>query len=127
MDELACNGNTSKRRERPQLIVAAPPATHRRQMLASIDLNMLSALEALLEHRNVTHAARHLGLSQPSISRALTRLRGIFNDDLLVRGSRGMIPTPPRRTPGPAAAGGAGFDPRDGEPAALPRENGDQR
>ncbi|PDT81040.1 transcriptional regulator [Sinorhizobium sp. BJ1] len=94
MDELACNGNTSKRRERPQLIVAGTPAAHRRQMLASIDLNMLLALEALLEHRNVTHAARHLGLSQPSISRALTRLRGIFNDDLLVRGSRGMVPTP---------------------------------
>ncbi|THK33536.1 LysR family transcriptional regulator [Ensifer sp. MPMI2T] len=63
-------------------------------MLASLDLNTLLALEALLEHRNVTHAARHLGLSQPSVSRALTRLRGVFNDDLLVRGSSGMIPTP---------------------------------
>nr|WP_272950316.1 LysR family transcriptional regulator [Sinorhizobium terangae] len=52
------------------------------------------ALEALLEHRNVTHATRHLGLSQPSVSRALTRLRGVFNDDLLVRGSIGMVPTP---------------------------------
>ncbi|WP_084044617.1 LysR family transcriptional regulator [Ensifer sp. WSM1721] len=63
-------------------------------MLASIDVRMLLVLEALLEHRNVTHAARHLDLSQPSVSRALTRLRLIFNDDLLVRGSRGMVPTP---------------------------------
>ncbi|WEX79724.1 LysR family transcriptional regulator (plasmid) [Sinorhizobium numidicum] len=63
-------------------------------MLASIDLNMLLTLGALLEHRNVTHAARHLGLSQPPVSRALTRLRGIFNNDLLVRGSAGMVPTP---------------------------------
>ncbi|MER9927154.1 LysR family transcriptional regulator [Mesorhizobium sp. M0048] len=63
-------------------------------MLASIDLNLLFALEALLEHRNVTHAARHVGLSQPSMSRALRRLRGIFNDDLLVRGSMGLVPTP---------------------------------
>nr|WP_240545282.1 LysR family transcriptional regulator [Sinorhizobium fredii] len=63
-------------------------------MLASLDLNTLLALEALLEHRNVTQAARHLGLSQPSVSRALIRLRGVFNDDLLVRGSSGMVPTP---------------------------------
>ncbi|ASY73755.1 Transcriptional regulator (plasmid) [Sinorhizobium fredii CCBAU 83666] len=94
MDDFACNGNTAKGRRRPHLVVEGPPAVRRRQMLASIDLNMLLVLEALLEHRNVTHAARHLGLSQPSISRALTRLRGIFNDDLLVRGSGCMVPTP---------------------------------
>ncbi|MDK1389922.1 LysR family transcriptional regulator [Sinorhizobium sp. 7-81] len=94
MDELACNGNTSKAWERPQLIVAGPRTAPQRQRLTSIDLNLLLALEALLEHRNVTHAARDLGLSQPSISRALTRLRGIFNDELLVRGSGGMLPTP---------------------------------
>lgn len=94
MDDFACNDNTSKGRGRPRLIVEDPPAARRRQMLASIDLNMLLVLEALLEHRNVTHAARHLGLSQPSVSRALTRLRGIFNDDLLVRGSGLMVPTP---------------------------------
>ncbi|WP_245273669.1 LysR family transcriptional regulator [Mesorhizobium sp. WSM3224] len=63
-------------------------------MLASIDLKLLLALEALLEHRNVTHAARHVGVSQPSMSRALARLRGIFNDDLVVRGSTSLVPTP---------------------------------
>lgn len=94
MDNFACNGNTSNGPGRPQLVVAGRPAARRRQMLASIDLNMLLTLGALLEHRNVTHAARHLGLSQPPVSRALTRLRGIFNNDLLVRGSAGMVPTP---------------------------------
>ncbi|WP_245262371.1 LysR family transcriptional regulator [Mesorhizobium sp. WSM3626] len=63
-------------------------------MLASIDLKLLLALEALLEHLNVTHAARHTGVSQPSMSRSLTRLREIFNDDLLVRGSSSLVPTP---------------------------------
>lgn len=92
MDELACNRETSERRARP--LVEEPRATRQRQMLASIDLNLLLALEALLEHRNVTHAARHVGLSQPSMSRALRRLRGVFNDDLLVRGSIGLVPTP---------------------------------
>ncbi|WP_183920015.1 LysR substrate-binding domain-containing protein [Rhizobium lentis] len=62
--------------------------------LASIDLNLLVALEALLEYRNVTHAGQHIGRSQPAMSRALGRLRGLFNDDLLVRSSTGLIPTP---------------------------------
>jgi DNA-binding transcriptional LysR family regulator len=55
--------------------------------LASVDLNLLVALEALLEHRNVTYAGQRVGLSQPAMSRALVRLRGVFKDDLLVRTS----------------------------------------
>jgi len=62
--------------------------------LASVDLNLLVALAALLEHRNVTHAAQHVGQSQPAMSRALARLRGMFNDDILVRTSTGLAPTP---------------------------------
>ncbi|WP_304608568.1 LysR family transcriptional regulator [Inquilinus sp. Marseille-Q2685] len=62
--------------------------------LASVDLNLLVALEALLQFRNVTHAAQHVGQSQPAMSRALARLRGMFNDDLLVRTSTGLAPTP---------------------------------
>lgn len=61
--------------------------------LASIDLNLLVALEALLQHRNVTHAANTVGLSQPAMSRALSRLRGTFNDELLVRTSTGYVRT----------------------------------
>ncbi|SEI21313.1 transcriptional regulator, LysR family [Rhizobium tibeticum] len=61
--------------------------------LASIDLNLLVDLGALLQYRNITHAAQHVGRSQPAMSRALSRLRGMFNDDLLVRGSRGLVPT----------------------------------
>ncbi|MFK3968874.1 LysR family transcriptional regulator [Ensifer adhaerens] len=58
--------------------------------LASIDLNLLVALEALLTVQNVTHAGRRVGLSQPAMSRALSRLRVMFNDDLLVRTARGL-------------------------------------
>ncbi|WP_281396732.1 LysR family transcriptional regulator [Mesorhizobium silamurunense] len=61
--------------------------------LASIDLNLLVALEALLECRNITHAGHCIGKSQPAMSRALSTLRGIFNDDLLVRASRGFVLT----------------------------------
>jgi DNA-binding transcriptional LysR family regulator len=53
--------------------------------LADIDLNLLMALEALLAERNVSHAASRLGRSQPTLSAALSRLRRLFDDDLLVR------------------------------------------
>ncbi|WP_376745781.1 LysR family transcriptional regulator [Sinorhizobium psoraleae] len=77
-------------------IVSESDAEQQRQMpnLASIDLNLLVELEALLQYRNVTHAAQHMGRSQPAMSRALSRLRGMFDDDLLVRGSGGLIRTP---------------------------------
>jgi DNA-binding transcriptional LysR family regulator len=62
--------------------------------LAAFDLNLLVALDALLECRNVTHAGQRVGLSQPAMSRSLARLRGMLKDDLLVRSSTGMVPTP---------------------------------
>ncbi|RVP08804.1 LysR family transcriptional regulator [Sinorhizobium meliloti] len=62
--------------------------------LASIDLNLLVDLEALLQYRHITQAAQHVGRSQPAMSRALSRLRGMLKDDLLVAGSRGLVLTP---------------------------------
>jgi DNA-binding transcriptional LysR family regulator len=59
----------------------------------NVDLNLLVALEALLSERNVTRAAQRLGLSQPAMSAALARLRALFNDPLLLRTARGMLPT----------------------------------
>ena len=60
--------------------------------LQSIDLNLLVIFEALMEERNVTRAARRVGLSQPAMSNALTRLRRTFDDPLLVRTPSGMTP-----------------------------------
>ncbi|WOP38539.1 LysR family transcriptional regulator [Streptomyces sp. Li-HN-5-13] len=53
--------------------------------LASLDLNLLVALRALLEERNVTRAGQRIGLSQPAMSGALARLRRHFDDELLFR------------------------------------------
>lgn len=53
--------------------------------LASLDLNLLVSLEALLEERSVTRAAARVGLSQPALSAALGRLRRHFGDELLHR------------------------------------------
>ena len=59
--------------------------------LRRIDLNLLVALQALLEERNVTRAAQRLGMSQPAASRALGRLRALFSDALLVDAPGGYI------------------------------------
>ncbi|MFI8949674.1 LysR family transcriptional regulator [Streptomyces sp. NPDC053750] len=53
--------------------------------LSRLDLNLVVALRALLEERNVTRAGRRVGLSQPAMSAALSRLRRHFDDDLLAR------------------------------------------
>ncbi|MBY4678101.1 LysR family transcriptional regulator [Marinobacterium arenosum] len=57
--------------------------------LRSVDLNLLVVLQALLEERHVSRAADRLGMSQPAVSRALQRLRGTFDDPLLVRTASG--------------------------------------
>lgn len=62
--------------------------------LRTADLNLLVALRALLETRNVSRAAEELGLSQPAASHALNRLRDTFGDQLLVRSGRTMVATP---------------------------------
>lgn len=61
--------------------------------LARLDLNLLVLFEALLAERNITRAAGRVGLAQPSASRALDRLRDIFDDQLFVRTPAGMTPT----------------------------------
>ena len=61
--------------------------------IAGVDLNLLPALAALLEERHVSRAATRVGLSQPAMSRALQRLRRIFDDALLVSGPDGYTLT----------------------------------
>jgi DNA-binding transcriptional LysR family regulator len=53
--------------------------------LASLDLNLLVSLDALLQQRSVTRAAAQMGLSQPALSASLARLRRHFGDELLTR------------------------------------------
>jgi DNA-binding transcriptional LysR family regulator len=62
--------------------------------LHSLDLNLLTALDALLREANVSRAAMRIGLSQPATSHALQRLRDIFGDPLLVRTGARMELTP---------------------------------
>jgi DNA-binding transcriptional LysR family regulator len=64
-----------------------------RHTLAAIDLNLLVALDALLQEGSVTRAGRLLGLSQPAMSHALSKLRDLMGDPLLVREGSAMRPT----------------------------------
>ena len=59
----------------------------------NLDLNLLTAFDALFSERNVTRAARRVGLSQPAMSNALARLRRAFDDELFVRTPGGIEPT----------------------------------
>src|ERR1700744_6342548 len=86
-----------------------------------LDLNLLKVFDALLDERNVTRAGGRLGLSQSAVSHALGRLPQLLNDELFVRRSTGMEPTPRALEIGPAlhtallqmqtALAPAGFDP----------------
>jgi hypothetical protein len=60
--------------------------------IKSLDLNLLKALDALLDERSVTRAAERLALTQPAVSGMLTRLRELRRS-LFVRTQRGIAPT----------------------------------
>lgn len=62
--------------------------------LGRLDLNLLVALDALLEQRSVTKAAEQMGLSQPALSASLARLRRHFDDPLLARTGNAYQLTP---------------------------------
>ncbi|MBZ9599493.1 LysR family transcriptional regulator [Streptomyces erythrochromogenes] len=58
-----------------------------------LDLNLLTALDALLEEGSVTGAAARLHVTAPAMSRSLGRIRKATGDQILVRTGRGMVPT----------------------------------
>ncbi|MFB7505323.1 LysR family transcriptional regulator [Streptomyces broussonetiae] len=59
-----------------------------------LDLNLLVALDVLLEEQSVQGAAHRLHLSEPAMSRTLGRIRKVLGDPVLVRAGRRMVPTP---------------------------------
>ncbi|MBO6900717.1 MAG: LysR family transcriptional regulator [Rhizobiaceae bacterium] len=61
--------------------------------LRAFDLNLLRVLDALLKDRSTTLAGQHIGLSQPAVSAALSRLRRALGDPLFVRQGQKLEPT----------------------------------
>jgi DNA-binding transcriptional LysR family regulator len=62
--------------------------------LKDVDLNLLLVFHHLLIERRVSVVAEKLGVTQPGVSNALKRLRLLLGDELFLRTSRGMEPTP---------------------------------
>jgi LysR family transcriptional regulator, nod-box dependent transcriptional activator len=62
--------------------------------LSSVDLNLLVALDAVLAEKNITKAGERLGVTQPTMSHTLARLRRLFDDELLIRIGREYELTP---------------------------------
>ncbi|HZZ92423.1 MAG TPA: LysR family transcriptional regulator [Usitatibacter sp.] len=62
--------------------------------LRKIDLNLLLVFDVLYRTRSTTRAAESLHITQPSVSNALKRLRGLLDDVLFVKSAEGMEPTP---------------------------------
>lgn len=62
--------------------------------LASVDLNLLVTLDAVLTERHLTRAGERVGANQPTMSQRLARLRRMFDDELLVRNGREYELTP---------------------------------
>ncbi|MFI5764104.1 LysR family transcriptional regulator [Streptomyces sp. NPDC051563] len=58
-----------------------------------LDLNLLTALDALLEEGSVAGAAARLHVTSPAMSRSLGRIRKATGDEILVRTGRSMVPT----------------------------------
>jgi DNA-binding transcriptional LysR family regulator len=62
--------------------------------IVDIDLNLLVVFHQMFQARHVSTVAKRLGVSQPTVSNALARLRRTFGDELFVRTAHGMQPTP---------------------------------
>lgn len=93
--------------------------------LRNVDLNLLTVFDVVMQMQNVTRAAQVLGMSQPAVSNAVSRLKTMFNDELFVRYGRGIQPTSrAKQLFGPVRQAlqlvhnelpGAGFDPLQSE------------
>ncbi len=93
--------------------------------LRNVDLNLLTVFDVVMQMQNVTRAAQVLGMSQPAVSNAVSRLKSMFNDELFVRYGRGIQPTSrAKQLFGPVRQAlqlvhnelpGAGFEPKQSE------------
>jgi DNA-binding transcriptional LysR family regulator len=66
--------------------------------ITGIDVDLLRVFASILRTGNTTRTAEQLHLSQSAVSKAIGRLRELFGDQLFLRHSRGLIPTPRAKT-----------------------------
>ncbi|EOV0103352.1 LysR family transcriptional regulator [Vibrio vulnificus] len=61
--------------------------------MKNTDLNLIPIFVAIFEEQNLSKAAVRLDISQPAVSKALARLRDIYDEPLFHRSSSGVEPT----------------------------------
>lgn len=75
--------------EVPEINIKQPQTTDGiKPQLRTVDLNLLTVFDAVMQEQNITRAAHTLGMSQPAVSNAVARLKVMFNDELFVRYGR---------------------------------------
>ncbi|MBC7945001.1 MAG: LysR family transcriptional regulator [Burkholderiales bacterium] len=62
--------------------------------MRDIDLNLLTAFDAIMSEQSISRAAMRMNMTQPAVSNALGRMRVTYNDPLFVKAGRGVKPTP---------------------------------
>ncbi|MUH72263.1 LysR family transcriptional regulator [Psychrosphaera haliotis] len=62
--------------------------------LDRLDIKQLRIFQALIREQNASKAASQLGLTQQAVSEQLKKLRGVFDDRLFIRKTKGFVPTP---------------------------------
>ncbi len=78
----------------PDNYIKSPPVSEGdKYQLRTVDLNLLTVFDAVMQVQNITKAVQLLGMSQPAVSNAVARLKIMFNDELFVRHGRGIQPT----------------------------------
>ncbi|HDY7885647.1 LysR family transcriptional regulator [Vibrio vulnificus] len=61
--------------------------------MKNTDLNLIPIFVAIFEEQNLSKAAARLDISQPAVSKALARLRDIYDEPLFHRSPSGVEPT----------------------------------
>src|SRR3712207_464012 len=88
------NDGTSASEQDFTVDLGAHRTASRRKLLPRLDLNLLLVFEAVMLERSVTRAAQRLNVSQSTISHALNRFRLAVKDELFIRSTGEMRPTP---------------------------------
>ena len=61
--------------------------------ISSFDLNLFVIMNSIYTEGSLTKAAEVVGITQPAVSNALSRLREKIDDELFVRAGTGIYPT----------------------------------
>lgn len=64
-----------------------------KDLFATLDLNLLRVFQIIYQERNLSKAAERLYVTQPAVSKSLSKLRHHFNDELFIRSYHGLLPT----------------------------------